>query len=755
MIRKMANIQGFGPFKKFTWPQELQDFAKKNVIFGWNASGKTSLSRLFACLERGKMFPDDEHFAKGKFSLSTDSGASLTEDGLDEAPPVRVYNPDFVEREFSFTENKRLNLINVVMGESAKADLKAYETAREQVAKLEREKRTASSALGSAREKRDRFLSDKALAVRNAIGVKGNLFNTTKLERLFSTMDANEKPSLSASEKARLLKEMKIQGKTTLSALLTLPWQSAEALDTFIATVKDALAREIVKDSVENLSDDPALNRWLQDGLTLHDGKERCEFCGGVLTADRMEQLRERFSNAYQELQQLVTECKATASAAKNAASITSGYDKHSFDDTLLEEFESAENEYLKAVAELNGQIGALLTALERKLDNLFEVSEYAAAPLRESFASVEECVNQVHALVDRHNSLQNNVTARQKAAFDRLARDESANYASDNRSLANDVVQAEEQLQKATEELGEARTLLQETRAKVVQPAKGADTANEYMRYLLCSDAISLVHSESEGGYHLMRGDAPASHLSEGEKTAITFAYFIATLEDESVDLAKTTVVVDDPVSSLDSNKVHATYGLVHDKVWDHCQQLFILTHHFQFLKLFPGPKEDKRAWYVMEGDSSSQPTIGTCPRLITDFQSEYYYLFYRLHQLVPEDSNFYISRNILRRFLETLLEFKYGAGDFRSKLDQWFEEKRIPGEMYGVLNAGSHPNGADDLCDPRRFREMVYRVCLSIKAKDPDHHHALVRHLNPDTSKCKPPQDGAVCKECALLEG
>ena len=108
------------------------------------------------------------------------------------------------------------------------------------------------------------------------------------------------------------------------------------------------------------------------------------------------------------------------------------------------------------------------------------------------------------------------------------------------------------------------------------------------------------------------------------------------------------------------------------------------------------------------MEGDSSSQPSIAPCPRLITDFQSEYYYLFYRLHHLVPDDANFYISRNILRRFLEALLEFKYGAGDCRSKLDRWFGDNRISGEMYGVLNAGSHPNGVDDFSDPRRFREM-----------------------------------------------
>jgi len=753
MIERLDTVERFGPFGSFSWPNDLPHFANRNVVFGWNASGKTSVARLLACLEQQKMFPEDEHFAKGKFSIATASGLALTERNLDAAPPVRVYNPDFVDREFSFTEDKRLNLINVVMGESAKSDLKAYDDARDRVAALEKQKRAANSAVQAAQQQRENFLSDKASAVRNAIGVKGNLFNTTKLEKLFQEMSASEKPTLTAPDKARLLKEMQIQSKPTLSGSLALPWQSAEALDVFIARAQEALGKEIVKDSVEGLSGDPVLNRWLQDGLKLHQGKEHCEFCGGVLTVNRVEQLQARFSNAYKELQEVLKECRSTAVAAKNSVSTTPGHDKHTFDDTLLEKYETAENDYIKAAAALREQIDSLITALETKEDSLFEITEYEPTPLKQCFDSAEESVKQIHTLVDQHNKLQDDVAGRRQSAFERLARDESARYGSDNQSLLHEIAKADKQFQEATQGLNEAKTLLQEARAKVVQPAKGADTANEYMRYLLCSDAISLVHSEAEGGYRLMRGDSAARHLSEGEKTAITFAYFIATLEDESVDLSETTIVVDDPVSSLDSNKVHATYGLIWDKLWGHCKQLFILTHHFQFLKLFPGPTEDKTVWYVMEGDSSSQPSIATCPRLITDFQSEYYYLFYRLHHLVPDDSNFYISRNILRRFLEALLEFKYGAGDFRSKLDRWFDDSRIPGEMYGVLNAGSHPNGVDDFSDPRRFREMVYRVCMSIKAKDPDHHHALVRHLNRDTSKCKPPRDGSPCKHCALL--
>ena len=160
MIERLDSVQRFGPFGNFSWPEHLPHFANRNVVFGWNASGKTSASRLLACLEQQKMFPDDEHFAKGTFSMATASGLALTERNLDAAPPVRVYNPDFVDREFSFTEDKRLNLINVVLGESAKSDLKAYDDARDRVAALEKQRRAADLAVQAAQQKREDFLSD-------------------------------------------------------------------------------------------------------------------------------------------------------------------------------------------------------------------------------------------------------------------------------------------------------------------------------------------------------------------------------------------------------------------------------------------------------------------------------------------------------------------------------------------------------------------------------------------------------------------
>nr|WP_239467266.1 AAA family ATPase [Rhodoferax koreense] len=48
----MHRASDYRIFRNFSWPTELPDFARFNVIHGWNGSGKTSLSNLFRHIER-------------------------------------------------------------------------------------------------------------------------------------------------------------------------------------------------------------------------------------------------------------------------------------------------------------------------------------------------------------------------------------------------------------------------------------------------------------------------------------------------------------------------------------------------------------------------------------------------------------------------------------------------------------------------------------------------------------------------------
>lgn len=111
MIDKINFIKNFGIYRDFHWNEELPGFKKWNLIYGWNYSGKTTLSRIIQGLENGFHHPDYE---AGVWSITIDnnvihSGASIANS------KVKVFNNDFIKRNLLWEENDVLPVF--VVGE--------------------------------------------------------------------------------------------------------------------------------------------------------------------------------------------------------------------------------------------------------------------------------------------------------------------------------------------------------------------------------------------------------------------------------------------------------------------------------------------------------------------------------------------------------------------------------------------------------------------------------------------------------------
>jgi wobble nucleotide-excising tRNase len=71
MIRRVQHIKEFGVFADFQWPAGLPEFKQFNLIYGWNYSGKTTLSRAFRCFEQKQPHVD---FAGAQVQLKSENG---------------------------------------------------------------------------------------------------------------------------------------------------------------------------------------------------------------------------------------------------------------------------------------------------------------------------------------------------------------------------------------------------------------------------------------------------------------------------------------------------------------------------------------------------------------------------------------------------------------------------------------------------------------------------------------------------------
>jgi wobble nucleotide-excising tRNase len=83
------------------------------------------------------------------------------------------------------------------------------------------------------------------------------------------------------------------------------------------------------------------------------------------------------------------------------------------------------------------------------------------------------------------------------------------------------------------------------------------------------------------EEGYVIRRRGRPIEGSpSEGEKTAIALCYFLSSLEAEGRSIRDRIVIIDDPISSLDSRALNYACSLILSRLAN-AAQMFVLTHN------------------------------------------------------------------------------------------------------------------------------------------------------------------------------
>lgn len=112
MIKRFLSIRNFGSFTDFDWNQivrdkgnNIVDFARLNVFYGRNYSGKTTISRVVDSLDK-KCLPDD--YTNGSFKISHTECGDFCECDLSQKDiKTRVYNTDFVTKNLGLLQDKK------------------------------------------------------------------------------------------------------------------------------------------------------------------------------------------------------------------------------------------------------------------------------------------------------------------------------------------------------------------------------------------------------------------------------------------------------------------------------------------------------------------------------------------------------------------------------------------------------------------------------------------------------------------------
>ena len=132
----------------------------------------------------------------------------------------------------------------------------------------------------------------------------------------------------------------------------------------------------------------------------------------------------------------------------------------------------------------------------------------------------------------------------------------------------------------------------------KKTNTKKTIDEINSSLKYFGFTGFSIVESADSHNHYQLKRSDGSIANetLSEGEVSFITFLYFYHLCKGgatESSINSSRVIVIDDPISSLDSNILFVVSSLVKDIIYDisndinhKIKQLIVLTHNVYFHK-------------------------------------------------------------------------------------------------------------------------------------------------------------------------
>lgn len=226
-----------------------------------------------------------------------------------------------------------------------------------------------------------------------------------------------------------------------------------------------------------------------------------------------------------------------------------------------------------------------------------------------------------------------------------------------------------------------------------------GAEQFNKSLHKFLGRSELTLRFNPVKKGYEILRNDSDqvGGNLSEGEKTAIAFVYFITKLKENDNNIEDTIVVVDDPISSFDSNHLFHAYSFMKVNC-EKAKQLFVLTHNFTFFKLVRDwvSRKNKRDnqnvanFYVVKANNEvpRASTYTNAEQALTLYNSEYHYIFSRLHSLknqqTLETDDYFLAANLSRKLLESFLSFKFpkNRGNFANLFNAAVSGSQNPGD-------------------------------------------------------------------------
>ncbi|MFP6213983.1 AAA family ATPase [Helicobacter pylori] len=715
------NIKKIKSFKAFCGLDaiEMGEFKDYNVIFGNNGCGKTSLTRAFELL-----IPKNKHIEKYR-TISTAESPSIEFECKDKSYKiepnnnigalsfkVEIYNSDFLHNNAPFNSEfglKKLDdgviiLEGSVLGEETK-EINQLKNCREKVEKRQKKIKDDNSAetlIAKQKSEIEKYkeeiekirkkvtsktiqIKPNEIEINNFCEVSKNHFKyqedaLTNLKKDFDELDE-------AMKKFDGLKETKLpKDYQTIKDKL-------ESLFSFDIDKEAGEVSEKIKEHISKVG-----REFIEKGIKLQKEmpNNACPFCTQEILNGIIQDYTSYFNKSIESFNQNslnMSEILKNTLNQWNIKEILQSFEK--FEPFMKKDF-SKNKESLESGL---GQIKVLLEKLQKEVDKKEGAKnekkfQEIDKKLSENYENLQKCVNETRNILNQKKEQQKKLEKLKKELKE--ARIKKAKH--DSYDWQKSKEEAERKLSVLERGHKRLNCLLEKIDNKLKelydQKRPDIETINNYLK------ALNLPKYSLDKDYRIvLNSDALENSeakiiLSDGEKTTLAFAYFLARLKlfYKKEDLKDLVVVIDDPISSLDEQRIYNTSYIVakinqelaREKLSNEKDraQVFVLTHNHTFMARLINMVGKHARYFQLERHQGQLKIV--CKDKVNGYFDTFYLLLFKevyafaKKEKVQDDFNEAINYgNKIRILLESFLKINF-INSFLGE-DKTFKEDKI----------------------------------------------------------------------------
>ncbi len=773
------NIKKIKSFKAFCGLDmiEMDEFKHYNIIFGNNGCGKTSLTRAFELL-----IPKNKHIEKYRI-ISADKSPSIEFECEDRSykiepngdirvPPfkVEIYNSDFLHNNAPLNSEfglKKLDdgtiiLEGSVLGEETK-EINQLKDCRGKVGKRQKkikDENDSENTLSAKQESeikkydkeiekiRKKMTSNTIKITPDEIGIndfcKVSKDKFKYQEDVLTNLKKDFNKLNEAMKKFDGLKEMELpKDYQTIKDKL-------EFLFSFNIDKEAGQVSEKIKEHISKVG-----REFIEKGIKLQKemSDNACPFCTQKIPNEIIQEYTSYFNKSVEKFNQCSLEMSGTL--------------KNILDQWNIKEILQAFEQFKPFMEDFSQNKESLENALERikvlleKLQK--EVDKKEGAKNEKKFQKIDKELLEIQENIQKHVNETRNILNQKKEQEEKLkewktklkeARIKKAKH--DSYDWQKSKEEAERKLSVLDRGHERLNRLLEkiDNKLKELNDQKRPDIKiiNNYLKalnlpkYSLDKDYRIVLNSD------VLENSEAEMILSGGEKTTLAFAYFLARLKSfyKKENLKNLVVVIDDPISSLDEQRIYNTSDIVakinQELVGEALEkdeeaQVFVLTHNHTFMARLIN-MVGKNARYFQLERHQNQLKIVCKNKVVGYFDTFYLLLFKEVYafaekEKVQDDFNEAINYgNKVRILLEGFLKINF-IDSFLGG-NNVFEEDKIKKLIETAnreveLNFSKLPFNEDNNCNIENKDMLLRKILRIVKGLHLDSHGSVIDHFSP----------------------